>query len=142
MMSRSSKPNKQRLSANSAPAHTKRKRIRARCLDPTWSNLRSITVRVGDIVSVHRGDWGNPGHDKDEGGKRHGGKRGKLGIEGKVLRVDGKSGTLYVEGVGQSKADGKEEGVPIHPSNVVVTKVDEGDPIRLKKLQERVGGDE
>ncbi len=102
----------------------------------------SVEVRVGDIVSVRRGDWGNPGHDKEEDGKRHGVKRGKFGVEGRVLRVDGKSGTLYVEGVGHSTADGKEEGVPIHPSNVVVTKVDEGDPIRLQKLQERIGGDE
>ena len=141
-MSKSSKPSKQRLQSNSAPAHTKRKRMRARCLDPTWGNVRSVTVRVGDIVSVRRGDWGNPGHDKDEGGKRHGGKRGKFGVEGWVLRVDAKSGTLYVEGVSHAKSDGKEEGVPIHPSNVVVTKLDEGDPIRLKKLQERVGGDE
>ena len=141
-MSKSSKPSKQRLQSNSAPAHTKRKRMRARCLDPTWSNVRSVTVRVGDTVSVRRGDWGNPGHDKDEGGKRHGGKRGKFGVEGRVLRVDAKSGTLYVEGVSHAKSDGKEEGVPIHPSNVVVTKLDEGDPIRLKKLQECVGGDE
>ena len=141
-MSKSSKPSKQRLQSNSAPAHTKRKRMRARCLDPTWGNVRSVTVRVGDIVSVRRGDWGSPGHDKDEGGKRHGGKRGKFGVEGRVLRVDAKSGTLYVEGVSHAKSDGKEEGVPIHPSNVVVTKLDEGDPIRLKKLQERVGGDE
>ena len=141
-MSKSSKPSKQRLQSNSAPAHTKRKRMRARCLAPTWGNVRSVTVRVGDIVSVRRGDWGNPGHDKDEGGKRHGGKRGKFGVEGRVLRVDAKSGTLYVEGVSHAKSDGKEEGVPIHPSNVVVTKLDEGDPIRLKKLQERVGGDE
>ena len=141
-MSKSSKPSKQRLQSNSAPAHTKRKRMRARCLDPTWGNVRSVTVRVGDIVSVRRGDWGNPGHDKDEGGKRHGGKRGKFGGEGRVLRVDAKSGTLYVEGVSHAKSDGKEEGVPIHPSNVVVTKLDEGDPIRLKKLQERIGGDE
>ena len=141
-MSKSSKPSKQRLQSNSAPAHTQRKRMRARCLDPTWGNVRSVTVRVGDTVSVRRGDWGNPGHDKDEGGKRHGGKRGKFGVEGRVLRVDAKSGTLYVEGVSHAKSDGKEEGVPIHPSNVVVTKLDEGDPIRLKKLQERVGGDE
>ena len=141
-MSKSSKPSKQRLQSNSAPAHTKRKRMRARCLDPTWGNVRSVTVRVGDIVSVRRGDWGNPGHDKDEGGKRQGGKRGKFGVEGRVLRVDAKSGTLYVEGVSHAKSDGKEEGVPIHPSNVVVTKLDEGDPIRLKKLQERIGGDE
>ena len=141
-MSKSSKPSKQRLNSSKAPAHARRKRMRARCLDPTWSTIRNVTVRVGDIVSVRRGAWGNPGYDKDEGGKRHGGKRGKFGVEGRALRVDGKSGTLYVEGVGHAKADGKEEGVPIHPSNVVVTKLDEGDPLRLKKLQERIGGDE
>ena len=47
-----------------------------------------------------------------------------------------------IEGVTHSKADGKDEGIPIHSSNVVVVKIDDSDPIRLKKLQSRNGGDD
>ncbi len=136
----SSKPNKQRKGAVNAPLHTQRKRIRARCLDPTFPNVRNVTIRVGDRVSVHRGDWGNPGHDKDEGGKRLGGPRGKDGIEARVIGVDTKSGRIFIEGVAHSTSESKAEGIPVHASNVVVIKVDDGDLVRLKKLEERNGG--
>ena len=138
----STKPKKQRKNAAKAPIHTKRKRIRARCLDPAFPNVRNVTIRVGDIVSVHRGDWGNPGHDKDEGGKRLGGTRGKEGIEANVIGVDVRTGRIFVEGVSHSTAESKAEGIPLHASNVVVTKIDDGDVVRLKKLEERNGGDE
>lgn len=138
----STKPNKQRKKAANAPIHTRRKRIRARCLDPAFPNVRNVTIRVGDIVSVHRGDWGNPGHGKDEGGKRLGGTRGKEGIEANVIGVDVRTGRIFVEGVSHSTAESKAEGIPLHASNVVVTKIDDGDVVRLKKLEERNGGDE
>ena len=138
----STKPIKQRKNAANAPIHTKRKRIRARCLDPAFPNVRNVTIRVGDIVSVHRGDWGNPGHDKDEGGKRLGGTRGKEGIEANVNGVDVRTGRIFVEGDCHSTAESKAEGIPLHASNVVVTKIDDGDVVRLKKLEERNGGDE
>ena len=34
---------------------------------------------------------------------------------------------------------GKEEAIPIHPSNLVVTALYEGDPVRIKQLIERGG---
>ena len=138
----SSKPNKQRKNAANAPIHSKRKRVRARCLDSAFPNVRNVTVRVGDTVSVRRGDWGNPGHDKDEGCKRLGGARGKGGIEAKVIGIDSKNGRIFVEGVSHSTSESKAEGIPVHASNVVVTKVDDGDIVRLKKLDERNGGSE
>jgi large subunit ribosomal protein L24 len=125
-----------------APLHTKRKRIRARCLDPAFPNVRNVTIRVGDLVSVRRGDWGNPGHDKDEGGKRLGSSRGKEGVEANVIAVDIKTGRVFVEGVSHSTSESKAEGIPLHASNVVVIKIDDGDVVRLKKLEERNGGDE
>ncbi len=136
------KPDKQRKADASAPLHVKRKRVRARCIDPAFPYLRNVTVRVGDRVQVHRGDWGNPGSDKAEGGKRLGAARGKSGAEGQVIGVDGKKGKVFVEGVSQPKADGKEEGIAVHASNLVVVKVNDGDPIRIKKLESREGGDE
>ena len=41
---------------------------------------------------------------------------------------------------GRKTADGKEEAIPIHPSNLVVTALYEGDPVRIKQLIERGGG--
>ena len=77
-----------------------------------------------------------------EKGKRHGEDRGKSGLRATVASVDTGSGNIFVEGLTHSKADGKEEGIPVHASNVVVVKVDDNDPIRLKKLQSRNGGDD
>ncbi len=138
----SKSPNKQRKSAAKSPLHTRRKRIRARCLDPNYTSVRSVTIRVGDEVEVRRGDFGHPNSQKGEKGKRHGESRGKSGVRARVAGVDTSSGSIFVEGITHSKADGKEEGIPLHPSNVVVVKIDDSDPIRLKDLQSRNGGDE
>ena len=138
----SKSPNKQRKSAAKSPLHTRRKRIRARCLDPNYTSVRSVTIRVGDEVEVRRGDFGHPNSQKGEKGKRHGESRGKSGVRARVAGVDTSSGRIFVEGITHSKADGKEEGIPLHPSNVVVVKIDDSDPIRLKDLQSRNGGDE
>ncbi len=138
----SKSPNKQRKYAANAPLHTQRKRLRARCLDPNYSNIRNVTIRVGDEVEVHRGDFGHPNSQKGEKGKRHGEARGKAGHRARVANVDTSTGHVMIEGVTHSKADGKDEGIPIHASNVVVVKIDESDPIRLKKLQSRNGGDD
>ncbi len=138
----SKSPNKQRKAAAKSPLHTRRKRIRARCLDPNYTSVRSVTIRVGDEVEVRRGDFGHPNSQKGEKGKRHGESRGKSGVRARVAGVDTSSGSIFVEGITHSKADGKEEGIPLHPSNVVVVKIDDSDPIRLKDLQSRNGGDE
>ena len=133
-MVKSSKPGKQRKSTFNAPAHVQRKRIRARLstTDSRFAGIRSVTVRLGDQVKVVRGDFGHPSK-----GKRHGGPRGNSGIEGKVIGLDVSKSRIYIEGVTQSKADNKEEGVPIHSSNVIVTKLDEMDPMRMKRINDR-----
>ena len=138
----SKSPNKQRKAAANASLHTKRKRLRARCLDPNYINIRNVTIRVGDEVEIHRGDFGHPNSQKGDKGKRHGEARGKSGLRATVASIDTSGGHIFVEGLTHSKADGKEEGIPVHPSNVVVVKVDDSDPIRLKKLQSRNGGDD
>ena len=138
----SKSPNKQRKAAANAPLHTQRKRLRARCLDPNYTSIRNVTIRVGDEVEIHRGDFGHPNSQKGEKGKRHGEPRGKSGLRAKVAGIDTGSGHVFVEGLTHSKADGKEEGIPVHSSNVVVVKVDDSDPIRLKKLQSLNGGDD
>jgi ribosomal protein uL24 len=110
-------------------------------LDPNYSSIRSVTIRVGDEVEIRRGDFGHPNSQKGEKGKRHGEARGKSGLRAAVASVNTQSGHIMIEGVTHSKADGKDEGIPIHASNVVVVKIDDSDPLRLKKLQSLNGGD-
>ena len=142
-MTRSSKPGKQRLEQRDASMHIRRKRMRARLIsdDPELQNIRRVTVRVGDEVEVIRGDFGHPNSAKsDTRGKRLGQSRGRTGVSGKIAMVDSTSGMIFIDGVTSTTSDGKEEAVPIHPSNVIVTKLFEGDTLRLKRLIERTGG--
>ncbi len=130
-MAKSSKPGKQRKSQANAPIHVKRKRIRARLQldkpDERLAGLRSVTIRVGDTVRVVRGDFAH-------GGKRVGGKRNADPLTGKVINVNSHNGRIFVEGATATKSDNKEEGVPVHASNVVVTKLDETDKLRMQHL--------
>ena len=130
-MVKSMKPTKQRKAHFNAPLHEKRKRISARLQldkpDSRFDGVRSVTVRLGDTVRVTRGDLSN-------GGERHGGKRGNDPLTGPVIRIDSEKGRLYIEGAKASKADNKEEAVPVHSSNVVVVKLDETDKLRVQQL--------
>ena len=139
----SKKAGKQRQAQTDAPIHIRRKRIRARLIsdDPDFASIRSVTVRVGDEVEVLRGDFGFPNSVKaDSRGKRLGQSRGRSGIKSNVVGVDTKSGFILVEGVTATTADGKEEALPIHPSNLIVTKLYDGDPLRIKRIMERSNG--
>ena len=53
---------------------------------------------------------------------------------GTVIRIDSEKGRLYIEGAKASKADNKEEAVPVHSSNVVVVRLDETDKLRMQQL--------
>ena len=136
----SKKAGKQRISQKEAPIHIRRKRLRARLItdDQDLRNIRSVTVRVGDEVEVTRGDFSHPNSAKaDTRGKRLGQPRGRAGIKAKVASVDTKNGSIFVDGLSQTTADGKEEAVPVNPSNLIVTKLFEGDPERIKRIVER-----
>ena len=118
--------------------------MRARLIsdDPELQTIRRVTVRVGDEVEVIRGDFGHPNSAKsDTRGKRLGQSRGRAGVSGKIAKVDTNSGMIFIDGVTITTSDGKEEAIPIHPSNVIVTKLFEGDTLRLKRLLERTGGE-
>ena len=100
-----------------------------------------MTDREGDEVEVVRGDFSSPNSVKSESrGKRLGQSRGRSGIKAKVASVDTERSLVYVDGMTSSTADGKEEGVPIRPSNIVVTSLFDGDQLRIKRLLERAGG--
>ena len=114
--------------------------MRARLVsdDPDLIYVRTVTVRVGDEVEVLRGDFSHPNSVKSESrGKRLGQARGRAGVKSKIVGIDSKNDRVFIEGLTQNTADGKEEAVPIRPSNIIVTKLYEGDPLRIKRITER-----
>ncbi len=76
---------------------------------------RSVRPRVGDTVKIVRGEF------KD--------------IEGKVTKVDSKTGLVNVEGVTREKLKGGTSPVPIRSSNLVVTALVLTDKERKKKME-------
>jgi large subunit ribosomal protein L24 len=114
----SSQPRKQRRAYYKGPIHTKKRSMRAHVSDELLKKYNVWTVRVhkGDTVKVMRG--------------------GYAGHTAKVTTVDTKKRVLFIEKVTSIKADGKETPRPIHPSNVLITKIDLTDLYRKKKLEE------
>jgi large subunit ribosomal protein L24 len=78
-------------------------------------NRRSVQIRKGDTVRVLRGD--------------------ARSREGKVARVSLKDESIQVDGVTVHKADGSEVARPIHPSNVMLTKLELKDKLRTSRLE-------
>ncbi|MET1159408.1 MAG: 50S ribosomal protein L24 [Thermoprotei archaeon] len=118
---KSAKPSKQRKALYNAPLHKLRKLFNA----PLSKELREkygvkrLPVRVGDVVKIMRGDW--------------------KGHEGKVVKVDTKRVRIYVEGVQIKKADGTPVYYPIHPSKVMIIKLDLSDKWRRAIIERRSG---
>ncbi len=114
----SKSPRKQRKILRNMPLHRRGRLISAHLTEELRKmyGVRSLTVRKGDTVEVVRGSF--KGHIN------------------KVASVDRKRGLLHIEGVTIAKSDEKQVAKPIHPSNVILTKLDTSDPLRKKKLDE------
>ncbi len=78
---------------------------------------RAVPVHKGDVVKVMRGN--------------------DAGKEGKVATVDYRTFRITIEGITHAKSDGTQVAKSIHPSNVLITKLDETDPLRLKRFEGR-----
>jgi large subunit ribosomal protein L24 len=110
----SKQPRKQRKERFSAPLHLRQKFMHS-MLSPTLRaefKKRNAQVRKGDTVKVLRGDH--------------------AGTEGDVESVDLKRCIIKVAGVSNFRADGTEVPRPIHPSNVMITKLNLEDAEREK----------
>jgi len=114
---RTTKPSKQRKMFFNAPLHKKRKWIAAHLEESLLLKYdrRSLPVVKGDTVRVMRGSF--------------------RGHEDKVVRVNVKKGYIEIEGITMSKADGNKIAKPIHPSNVMITKLNLTDRWRRAKLE-------
>ncbi len=109
----SSQPRKQRKSRYQAKLHTRHKLLGAMLSADLKEKHKTnaIPVRTGDTVKVMRGDH-----------------RGK---EGKVAAVDLNKMTITVDGITVTKSDGTEVPRPLHPSNVMITKLELKDERRM-----------
>ena len=81
----------------------------------TKYGARSVPVRVGDTVTVMRGDY--------------------VGKSGNVNQVDRKRNKVYIKGLMRKKTDGKEAFLAFRPSNVMITTIDAKDKKRFKKAK-------
>jgi len=117
---KTTKPTKQRKRLYQAPVTQRYRRFSA----PLASKLKeshgtnSVPVRKGDTVMIMRGD--------------------RKGLEGKVTQINRKSYRIFVEGADREKVDGTKISVPVHPSKVMITRLNLDDKWR-KKIMERKG---
>jgi len=109
-------PRKQRKELFNAPLHKRRKWLSSHLEEKLLLKYdkRSISVIKGDTVKIMRGSF--------------------KGHEDKVARVDVRKRYLEIEGITMSKANGNKIAKPIHPSNVMITKLNLTDKWRRKKL--------
>lgn len=114
---KSIKPRKQRKMLYKAPLHVKRKWLASHLSENLLLKYdkRSIPVIKGDTVKVMRGSY--------------------RGHEDKVVQVNVKRQIVEIEGVITVKADGKKIAKPMHPSNLLVTKLNLTDKWRRSKLE-------
>jgi large subunit ribosomal protein L24 len=113
----STKPTKQRKMVYDAPAHIRHKLLAAHLSQSLRASheVKSFAVRTGDTVRVMRGDH--------------------RGVEGKITRVDLAKYRIYVEGLTREKVDGTTVFVPVHPSKVLITRLNLDDKWRKKILE-------
>jgi large subunit ribosomal protein L24 len=112
------KPGKQRKMLYNAPQHLRQKFMTA----PLSSELiaskgaKSLPVRKGDTIQIVRGD--------------------NKGFEGKISRVDLKRYRIFIEGLTREKVDGTNIFISVHPSKVLIKKLNLDDRWR-KAIVER-----
>lgn len=110
-------PGKQRKEHFNAPLHKKRKWLASHLEENLILKYdkRAVAVVKGDTVKVMRGSF--------------------KGHEDKIAKVNTKKDSVEIEGITMSKADGNKIAKPIHPSNLLITKLNLTDKWRRKKLE-------
>ncbi|MFA5363618.1 MAG: 50S ribosomal protein L24 [Candidatus Bathyarchaeia archaeon] len=113
------KPSKQRKMMYTAPLTERYRRFSV----PLSSKLKeshntsSVPVRKGDTVMVMRGD--------------------RKGSEGKVNQIDRKNYRIFVEGATREKVDGTSVPLAVHPSKVMITRLNLDDKWRKRALERK-----
>ena len=124
-------PRKQRKANYDAPSHIRRKLMSSH-LSPELRakyDIRSLPVRKGDVVRIMRGDGAKANRDE---------KKVIKGKEGRVTDVFRRDLKIAVEGINFKKADNKEVVRKIHPSSVMIIRLDLTDPKRREKVEAKI----
>jgi large subunit ribosomal protein L24 len=105
MIMKSKQPRKQRKERFTAPLHKRQKYMHALLSKELREKhkRRSAQVKSGDTVKVMRGSHAD--------------------VVGEVEEVDLKTFKIKIAGVSVFRADGTEVPKPVHPSNVMITKL-------------------
>ena len=114
---KTTKPRNQRKRLYTAPLSRRHKNFNAPLslkLKETHA-VNSVSVRTGDTVRVTRGE--------------------RKGFEGKISQVNRKKYWVFVEGITREKVDGTTKPIPIHPSKIMVTRLNLDDDRRRKNCQ-------
>ena len=116
---RSVKPRKQRKLAKAAPLHMRQSFMRCNLSKELRTKIkkRNIQLRKGDEVRIMRGQF-----------------KGKTWTVNKVMLRKTKA---YVEGADNIKRDGSKAPYPIHPSNLMITKLGSEDKMRKKAMERK-----
>lgn len=111
-------PRKQRRLVRNSGQHAHRSMLRCRLDDSLREEygLRSLGIKKGDLVRIMRGQFRD--------------------TEGKVLGVDYRAIRVLVDGASTTKSDGKEAKIPLHPSSLMLVKLELNDE-RKKNIQAR-----
>ena len=120
MRTKSIKPKKQRKYQFATPKHEIHNVLSSN-LSPSLresKGFRSIPLRKGDTVTITRGDM--------------------KGKSGKVTKVDLKKQRVFVDKVVKRKTDNSEIAMPLHSSNLMITKLVEKDRSRLELINRRI----
>lgn len=113
----SKSPRKQRRRIYKSPLHVRKNMLKCR-LDEFLQEeygIRSMVIRKGDLVRIMRGQFRD--------------------TEGKVTVVDYRAIRVHLENATVTRADGKEANIPVHPSNLMLVKLELDDD--RKKLLEK-----
>lgn len=115
----SKQPRKQRKALYNASLHKRQKLVSAHLSQALKKRYgkNNVPLKKGDTVEVKRGDY--------------------TGHTGKVEKVSLKKLRINVAGASVKRTDGTERYYPIHPSNVIITKLDTSDERRIKKLKKK-----
>jgi len=116
---KTTKPGKQRKRLYQAPLNERYKRFSASLSSKLKEShgTNSVPVRNGDTVMIMRGD--------------------RKGSEGKVTQINRKKYRIFVEGATREKVDGTTTLIPIHPSKVMITRLNLDDKWRKKILERK-----
>ena len=110
---------KQRKRLYNLPTHKQNRLFNAKLHDDLRAEygIKRMTIRNGDSVLVVRGEFRD--------------------MEGKVSKVDHQKAQLFIEGASIEKSSGTTFDIPIHPSNVILTKIEVKKDKWRKKILER-----